>query len=173
MGQEHVGATKEIELTQDTVAIVDAFDYERLSSWKWYAERNGNTWYARRNVRLKDGTRSAVYMHREILEVDFTEEVDHRNRNGLDNRRANLRIATKQQNSCNRSAPITNTSGFKGVSWHKRHRKWYAHINIEGKRKHLGHFESAKEAAEAYDRAAMEKYGEFAKTNFPGNQVFA
>lgn len=164
---------KYIPLTQGKVAIVDAADYALLSQWKWCARQDGKTWYATRNGHDPDGKRITVRMHRQILDAPLGAEVDHRNADGLDNRRANLRLATKAENGRNRSAPSNNTSGYKGVSWNKRHQEWYAHITADKKRKHLGHYDSQESAALAHDRAARELYGEFAKTNFPQSEVAA
>lgn len=162
---------EEIPLTQGKAAIVDAVDFEWLSQWKWCAYRDGKTWYARRSGRSQDGKRITVSMHREILDAHPGVEVDHRNADGLDNRRVNLRLATKAENGRNRLTPINNTSGYKGVYWHERHRKWYAQITVEKKRAHLGHFDSAEDAARAYDKVAKEVYGDFANTNFPQSGV--
>jgi len=91
--------------------------------------------------------------------------VDHRNGNGLDNRRANLRPATKSQNGANRLIAASNKSGFKGVDLKKG--RWRAQIKVVGSKIHLGYFDLAEEAARAYDMAAIEAFGEFATLNFP------
>jgi hypothetical protein len=92
--------------------------------------------------------------------------VDHRNGDGLDNRRANLRSATNSQNQANRGKSKRNKSGFKGVYFHKPAQKFLASIQFEGKLRHLGLFADPIEAAKAYDAAALEYFGQFAKTNF-------
>lgn len=109
-----------------------------------------------------------IHMHRLILGLDSrdTRLCDHKNGNGLDNRRANLRIATTSQNLANRGKTRRNTSGYKGVMWFKRKRKWYARIRVSGKSVHLGYFDDPIDAAKAYDDAALKHFGEFAKTNF-------
>jgi len=89
-------------------------------------------------------------------------EIDHINLNGLDNRIANLRLATPTQNSCNRGLRKDNTSGIKGVSWNKRDRKWLAHITVNGKQHHLGVFDTKAEAKAVRDEAAARMHGEFA-----------
>jgi hypothetical protein len=90
-------------------------------------------------------------------------EVDHINHNGLDNRRINLRIATARQNKQNTKIQKSNTSGYKGVT--KDRTKWRAMIRISGKRVHLGMFDDKRDAAIAYNRAAIKYHGDFACIN--------
>jgi hypothetical protein len=156
-----------IHLTQGKSAVVDAADYERLSRWQWFAhfDKKINKWYAMRSQRI-DGNLSYVYMHREIMGAAASEEVDHANGDGLDNRRSvNLRIATHRQNLANRGPQRNNTSGYKGVTWNKQLRRWCAQIHIAGKHLHLGVFDIAEDGARAYDTAAREHFGEFAYQN--------
>lgn len=160
--------TREIVLTRGKVAIVDAADYEWLNQWQWHARSDGYVWYAARHERLPDGTQVTIRMHRQILGAVPGALVDHCDMNGLNNRRSNLRLASMQENQRNRNAQSNNTSGYKGVSWHQRHGKWYAHITVDGRRKHLGHFDTAEEAANAYNEAACIHYGEFARLNKVG-----
>jgi hypothetical protein len=151
---------KEIPLTQGRVAIVDDADYEMLSRFKWlYGDR-----YAVRRARC--GVRwVTVLMHREIMQPLDGMQVDHINGDKLDNRRCNLRIVTSSQNKCNCGVQANNTSGFKGVSLSKPTGKWVANIKKHGKLHFLGYFPTAIEAARAYNRAAQEMHGEFARLN--------
>ncbi len=91
--------------------------------------------------------------------------IDHINGNPQDNRISNLRQATNQQNSFNQKRPRNNTTGFKGVNFHKRHSLYQAYIKADGKRIHLGYFEDPKEAHVAYVAAAKKYHGEFSRTN--------
>jgi hypothetical protein len=159
----------EIPLTRGKVAIVDDTDYEWLSQWKWscHINRSGNC-YA---VRTAWNPRRYIRMHRLITDAPRHLEVDHINGDGLDNRRSNLRLVTRSQNTQNRKPYPNSTSRFKGVSFNKRLGKYEAQIQVRQgrvKRKfHLGLFYSEEEAARIYDAAAAHHFGEFAKLNFP------
>ncbi len=146
-----------IPLTQGKCAIVDGCDYTYLNQFKWYYDNKG---YAIRNC---DPT---IFMHRVILErmgyQDFADS-DHINRNGLDNRRCNLRPATGSQNGWNTGKRKDNTSGYKGVYWDRK--KWRARIKVNGKPIHLGLFDDIKDAARAYNEAALKYHKEFAVLN--------
>lgn len=146
-----------IPLTKARFAIVDAEDYERLARKKWYALRARNTVYACRRFRVK-GRRFHVLMHREILGLKAGDPrcVDHRNYYGLDNRRANLRIATVAQNSANRQ------QNTKGVSFDKDRCRWKAQITVDSQNIFLGRYATAAQAHAAYVDAAKVYFGEFA-----------
>jgi len=164
-------AFRRILLTQGKFAIVDQPDYERLAKYTWHAARHGRSCYAQRGTgSAKSGRRNKnlVMMHREILKVGEDEFVDHKNHNGLDNRRANLRIVEWQENCWNRRKRNTRCSSqYKGVMWNKRWRKWEVRIGFNGKNIFIGYFDDEKEAAMAYDAKAKELFGEFAAPNFP------
>lgn len=157
--------TKEIPLTQGKVAIVDNDVYEWASQWKWYAQKHRNTYYVRRGV-WQTGKVLSVNLHREIMNAPKGVQVDHINGDGLDNRRSNLRLATNTENSCNQSKQSNNTSGFKGVYWHKVVKKWQVCIRKNYHLIYIGYYNTPEEAALAYDKAALEHFGEFAKTNY-------
>jgi hypothetical protein len=142
---------KQIPLTRGHVAIVDDADYELLSHYKWQATSStarNKIIYARRSA-----PNSGVFMHRQILQATKDQQVDHINRDGLDNRRANLRIATPSQNQHNCGLPNNNTSGFRGVVWNRHARKWQAQIGMNKRLKYLGVFVNKGEADTAYRKA--------------------
>lgn len=153
---------KQIPLTKGKVAFVSDRDYTWLRQYKWQARRGTNTWYARRG----DGKHS-YDMHREILGLKRGDgcQVDHRNLNGLDNRRLNLRLSTRRQNGYNRGQQANNTVGFKGVSYRKDRGKYQARIQHHSKAHHLGYFSTAKAAALAYNAAAKRLHKSFAQLN--------
>jgi HNH endonuclease len=143
-------------------ALVDDDDYEWLMQWKWHFSSS----YARRNIPLPDGKQTQIQMHRVIIGAVKGDEVDHINRNRLDNRKCNLRKATRSQNNQNRTKLSNTLSKFKGVTWHKKHSKWYAQIVLNTKHIFLGLYENEVEAAQAYDNAAKEYFGDYANPNF-------
>lgn len=106
-------------------------------------------------------------MHRFIMDAPKGQQVDHINGNKLDNRKSNLRICSHSENLRNQRKPKDNKSGFKGVSWHKGAKRWCAEIRSNGKRHHLGYFDTAEDAAKAYDIAATLIHGDYARLNFP------
>lgn len=140
----------------------------RVAQFKWSAKkRKTGGFYAQTSSRRPDGRRTSITLHRflwDLWGLPATPEIDHVNRDGLDCRRENLRAATSSQNKQNVSKRSTNTSGFKGVYWHRRLGKWFAQITCDGKQRHLGCFTEKEEAARAYARAAVELFGEFART---------
>jgi len=148
-------------------ALVDDSDFDKLTKqipYKWYArkESSGNV-YAVRHSYIKS---RSIRMHVAIMGHVTGKEIDHRNGNTLDNRRCNLRHCTRAENQRNRGAQKNNTSGYKGVSWYKGHNRWRVQIKHNGKKIHLGYFTCIVKAASAYDKAALELHGEFAKLNF-------
>ena len=155
---------KRIPLTQGQFAIVDDEDFEWLNQWKWYASKDGRTFYAIRKQAVGE-RKLTVAMHRQILKAKKGQEVDHRNGDGLFNVRHNLRLCTKQ-NRYNRKLNTSSFSGFKGVVWNRSANKWQSQIGYNGKVFYLGIFFCLVKAAKTYDKAARKYFGEFANTNF-------
>jgi hypothetical protein len=151
---------KELELTQGKVAIVDDSDFEHLNQWKWYCSSKG---YAVRNIPV-NGKQTLQLMHAVIINTPPGMQTDHINGDRLDNRKENLRICTCSENQWNQHK-VRGESKYKGVSYHKRHNKWYAQIRINGKRIYIGVFKDEIDAAKAYNEAATRYFGEFAKIN--------
>src|SRR5258708_5073420 len=152
---------KTIRLTQGKVALVDDEDFEELSGYRWLASKRMKKWYAVRQLR----NRKFIAMHRAILGLtDSKIQGDHRNGDGLDNRRENLRSCSWPENSRNRR-PNKNRkhSKFKGVG--RVSGKWTAEIKTERQNIHLGRFQDEKDAAAAYDIAAKYLFRDFAFQN--------
>lgn len=154
----------EVPLTRGQVALVDDDDAWVLRH-RWHALRrsDGRGFYAARN--LPRPARGTVYLHRVLMEAPAGVEVDHVSGDGLDCRKANLRLATHRDNAANTQRVVVARSGFKGVRQTAAGR-WRAYIKNHGRQLHLGHFDSPEEAARAYDEAAVRLFGQFARPNF-------
>lgn len=156
---------KTVLLTQGKVALIDDADYAVVSQFKWCAVKNGERFYAARNIRKPNGKQKLQYLHQFLL--PGVGKIDHRDGNSLNDQRYNLRPATTRQNAqgVQRKRPGT-TSKFRGVCWHKTALKWLTQIRVDGHKIHLGLFENESDAARAYDAAARKYFGDFASLNF-------
>lgn len=153
------GIMKEIPLTQEKFALVDDDMFEELNQHKWFAIKHRNTFYAMRNLPMINGKRMPIKMNHVILGKPLKGFVhDHKDGNGLNNQRDNLRIVTSRQNSQNMKN-IIQTSHYPGVHWCKQSKKWRARIKINGIKKSLGFFVDEYKAFEAY-RSAVHNLGE-------------
>ena len=121
-----------VPLTKGYEAVIDAADVPFVEGFNWHAKVDTRAVYAARKVRLASGKQATLRLHRVILDAPDGMEVDHINCDGLDNRRLNLRLATKAQNQHNQRLSCANTSGLKGVTWNKRGEKWQAQIMLNG-----------------------------------------
>ena len=161
---------KLIELTKGFCTQVDNVDYEWLIGWKWRTLTLKNTSYAVRHDTDKEtGANVIILIHRVITGAPKGYDADHKNRDGLDNQRENLRVCTRSQNLGNMRIryEMKRHSQYKGVSYDSRNmnNRWYAYINCESRRHFLGYFATEEEAARAYNAKALELFGEFARLN--------
>lgn len=134
-----------IQLSNGMVAVVDAVDVPKIRERRWSPSRSRKQWYA---VSGKGG--GLTYLHRVIIDAKQNQKVDHKDRDGLNNHRSNLRIATPSQNGRNSKRP-TGMSGYRGVSWHQKSRKWQVRIKQDGRVVSGGYFTDVIEAAKAYN----------------------
>ncbi|MDP2218517.1 MAG: AP2 domain-containing protein [Methanolobus sp.] len=155
---------KEIKLTQNRTVLIDDENYDYISQFKWHPRQCARTCYAIRHVRI-NGHRTTIAMHQELLNTPCNMMSDHIDGNGLNNQKKNLRICSIHQNAFNRKVPLTSRSGYKGVCWHKLAKKWIAQIKHNYRMRHLGYHSSRELAAMAYNNAAVELFGEFARLN--------
>lgn len=157
---------RKIKLTRGKVALVDDEDFEELNKHNWQVQKNKdrNNWYAVRTDH-SGKKQKTVRMHSLILNTPKLKQTDHIDGNGLNNQRSNLRIATSSQNSWNAKIRKDNTSGYKGVCWHKLAKKWLVSISYNGKLHYLGLSEDKHQAALVYNVAANYLFGNYAKLN--------
>lgn len=153
---------KELQLINGGFCLVSTEDFERLSKYRWH--KRACDGYASR-TEYKNGKFKTIRMHREIVNPGEGFVVDHANRDRLDNRRENLRIASRSQNTANSIMSSRNTSGYKGVHFRKEQNRWRAFICVNKKGISLGQYATAEEAAHAYNEAASKYFGEFAFLN--------
>ena len=151
---------KEIKLTQGKVALVDDEDFKWLNQHNWYILNGTYTEYAVREVNNK-----CLIMHRLIMKTPNNLIVDHKNHNGLDNQKHNMRNVTKGQNNQHRINHKINASVYKGISINRNTGKWVVRISIDNERLCLGSFEVEEQAALIYNLAALKYHGEFAYLN--------
>lgn len=150
-----------IKLTRNKSALIDDEDFDKVNQFKWYCDKLG---YARTDKSINKNKKS-IYMHRFLLNCPTNMRVDHINHNTLDNRRINLRICTPSQNLQNAKVHPQNKLKVKGVSMKNdiyRKKPYIARIQLAGKQINLGYFKNIKEAKNAYNKAALKYFGEFA-----------
>ncbi|MGA2092115.1 MAG: HNH endonuclease [Sedimentisphaerales bacterium] len=160
---------RRIYLGEGEYTIVDPDIYYKYRHIKWFLTGNKTNYYAACSVKNGLGETTTKRLHRIIMNAPDGLLVDHKNRKGLDNRIANLRLATHSENCCNREKMRHSTSQYKGVYCEKRRgrEQWRANIRFNGKRIFLGYFNNEIDAAKAYDAAAKKYHRIFARLNFP------
>lgn len=156
-------------------AQVDDEDFERCKEgprWYAYLPKNKRSFYAQRSIKIR-GKYHTQQLHRFILSMPVNQKLDHKDRNGLNCKRTNLRPCTDVQNQGNRSKEDKRktSSSFKGVSFYKPTKKWRSYIRVDKKLTFLGDFQFEIAAAKAYDTAAVTVFGDFARLNFPNNST--
>ena len=155
-----------ITLTRGLKSVIDTCDVGLVSGFNWYAvTKRGLTYAARRRLKSEGDGPKTIYLHRVIMSASSDDLIDHIDGDGLNNSRANIRLADHSQNMMNVGLPSHNTSGFKGVSWHKATGKWRAQITCRGKRHFLGRYDDPSEAHDAYVVAAKSLHGEFRRAD--------
>lgn len=164
-------AVRRIPVGDSNFALIDAADAELIQGHRWNLLKG-------HNGKLYASSKARIYMHRLIAGTPVGCETDHINGDGLDNRRANLRVATPSQNRANMGKPArpdgsAHTSRFKGVSWDKARGKWISRIGVNGVSRNLGRYDIEEQAARAYDLAAIAAWGEFALVNFSESKEVA
>jgi len=163
---------KEIPLTKGFTATVDDADFDSIGGHRWCAlvgkraDGSLRVYAARRKPKAEGG--KFELLHRRLMQPAHGQEVDHIDGNPLNNTRGNMRFASHRENLLNMRARTAeqSSSAFKGVSWYRKDKRWAAKIMAHGRTRHLGMFKDEQQAARAYDAAAMEMFGEFAKLNF-------
>lgn len=154
------GTLAYVPLTRGMEAVIDAADVWLVERWNWTATAGEGRIYAARYTALH-GKKFPVFMHRAIVWAPQGRDVDHRDLDGLNNRRSNLRLCTGQQNSWNTRALSRNRTGFKGV-W-EREGKFLACLKVDGRTLHLGTFDTPEEAHATYVEYADKHFGEFSR----------
>lgn len=150
--------------------LIDDEDYHKVMSQRWYPNRrkSGKRVYFLSHYLLENGEKKNIQLHRYIMNCHINDLsiIDHINGDTLDNRKCNLRKCTIAENSRNSMLSISNTSGYKGVSFFKQREKWKAEITLNSKTYHIKYCDDLVEAARFYDMFALYFYKEYARTNF-------
>jgi len=153
---------RDIKQREVARAIIDIKDVEKIRCYKWHALKRKHGICMATTINGNPECMPNIIMG---FKSNNKHQIDHKDRNPLNNRKINLRICTHSQNQMNKNKGKNNTSGYKGVYWHKRNKKWAAHIRFNNKKYHIGYFNKKTEAAMAYNKAAVKHHGEYACLN--------
>lgn len=156
---------KLIPLTQGKFAKVDDEDYDYLMQWKWQARKPSKECYSYYGKRRRDKKTEHIYLHREIMKAPKNRDVDHADGDGLNCQKYNLRICSETENARNRIKRNLASSKYKGVYWCKSRNRWRPSIMTLKRRVYFGRFINEDDAARAYNKKAIELFGEFANLN--------
>lgn len=159
-----VNSRQRLALNKGRFALIDKNDFECANKFRWTAHWDGWNWYAIRHARVNNKW-TTIYLHRFLMDASPGTQIDHADGNGLNCTRDNMRMASNYQNQQNQKRQANNSSGVSGVCWYKPYQKWLARIGANGKKIHLGYFESKADAKRARDEAAIRYHGEFARLN--------
>ena len=152
-----------IYFSDNSSFLIDREDFDTINKFTWFKGRRG---YPIAHLKL-EGKKLTRPVHKVILsDVGKDMNIDHINRDRMDNRRSNLRVCSHQENMFNQRKRNTNTSGYIGVAYHKAANKYESYINLDAKKHYLGLYDTAIEAARVRDEYAKRMYGEYAKLNF-------
>lgn len=164
---------KEIQLTQGQVALIDDEDFDKVSQYKWFARYDKSTgmFVTIGNGPTTEGKRRTIYMHEVILGTPNGYTADHVDRNPLNNRRSNLRLANPNQQSLNKSTYNNSEIPYKGVSYKTANSKYVAQMQVLGSKKHIGLFDSPTDAALTYDQAVLKYWSQVPDDPISGNYI--
>ena len=157
-----MGLGVQIAFPSGHVVTIDHEDIDLFAAYRWHVDSVGR----KRGKPYLRRSPDKAYWHRVVLGAQRGEQIDHVNGDSLDNRRSNLRFCSQSENNQNWTGSRRNTSGYKGVSWDRWTGRWVVRIQVDGKQLNLGRFDDREQAARAYDAAAREHWGDFARTNF-------
>ena len=158
-----VGSVAYVPLTRGFESVIDLIDVPQVGCWNWFFRPSRRNRYASRMYYPAAGKPQTINLHRFLMCPAAGLVVDHINGDGLDNRRANMRVCTPTENARNTRTSISNTSGSKGVSWNAALNGWKASISVEGHPTYLGTFPSIEDAAAAYAEASARHHGAFGR----------
>lgn len=156
----------QIKVSKNDYATIDAEDAVLVRSYTWWLLTKAGLKYAYTQKRI-NGKQVTILLHRLVMSADPSVRIDHRDRDGLNCQKSNLRVATQSQNMANASKHWDGSSDYIGVCWDKSKNRWLAHLGVRGRFLNLGRFRTAIEAAKVRDAAALVYFGEFANLNFP------